>query len=976
MGKALSISDSSSYDSGVSDSGSEESTPPLSPTVVISPVIQSVIRANVEPFVPASGSTVPPNKKTKIQLVENAVTSKYVARPDFGAEGTLLPVFSNHFPLNIVDQLVYHYDMDIEVTRAVSHEDVDGCISRRGSGEAGFAARKLRKITYKVNREVVDQLVLFNSQEPKQLFYRLTPVYDGLKNMYTTKALSGITSESQQRYFVTLPDESEAGKVYAVSIKYVGQIDLNAVNLYYEGKIACIPPESIQVLDIILRHGPNTCRIPIGNCLYVDSSISPRVSIGSGREIAFGFYQSVRGCMSGANLVVDRSTTVFYPEGPLVSFVANLMRNNNYNGSPRYDDHRCLTYPMREIDRKRVERELKTLQIVVTHLTYKRKYRITGLTFQPAREVVFTYNRDGNAAGTVTVPEYFKLEYNISLQFPNLPCIVVGSNMNKKFLPMEVCDLVPNQTMRRKLTNDQLAQMIRTVGQQTPIERFGVIQDSVQAVMNDGQVFCQEFGVSVHSQPIVVGARVIHPPQLTYRSERDANVQPANGTWYLERDQRLFSPGQAVDDKWVLLNCTMNTSDEEAQVLIEMLTSKASEMGFGLRNPLKVARAGLYRPGMMAGLFDKAKKAVPGLKMIVFIVTGEEALYNDIKVVGDIVEGIPTQCIMEKNVRRLNPNLVANLILKMNTKMGGTNGILASNADKPAILCKSKPVMVIGADVTHPSNDRSAVSSVAALVGSYDADCSKYIASVRVQVKEKAEMIKDLDQMAVELLSKYKSENNGQLPDHVLIFRDGVSDGQFDQLLHQELGSFHSACEQMKRGYAPKVTLVVVQKRHHTRFIPCEEQRGVGRNRNIPPGTVIDTECIHPTDFDFYLCSHVGVQGTSRPTHYYVIWDDNEFRSDELQKLTYYLCHVYAKCNRSISIPAAVQYAHLAAYRARVHLIGVFGSEMRAHMDSTDRLRRLDKDSEQGKRERQKLALDYSELVRVQHEIGKLMYFC
>ena len=180
----------------------------------------------------------------------------------------------------------------------------------------------------------------------------------------------------------------------------------------------------------------------------------------------------------------------------------------------------------------------------------------------------------------------------------------------------------------------------------------------------------------------------------------------------------------------------------------------------------------------------------------------------------------------------------------------------------------------------------------------------------------------------------------------------------------------------MKRGYGPKVTLVIVQKRHHTRFIPCEEKSGVGRNRNIPPGTVIDTECIHPTDFDFYLCSHVGIQGTSRPTHYYVVWDDNGFRSDDLQKLTYYLCHVYAKCNRSISIPAAVQYAHLAAYRARVHLIGVFGSEVRATMDSNDRLRRLDRDSEQGRRERNKLALDYSELVRVQYATGRLMYFC
>ncbi|KAH7723156.1 piwi domain containing protein [Aphelenchoides avenae] len=27
--------------------------------------------------------------------------------------------------------------------------------------------------------------------------------------------------------------------------------------------------------------------------------------------------------------------------------------------------------------------------------------------------------------------------------------------------------------------------------------------------------------------------------------------------------------------------------------------------------------------------------------------------------------------------------------------------------------------------------------------------------------------------------------------------------------------------------------------------------------------------------FDFYFCAHFGIQGTSRPAHYYVQWDDS-----------------------------------------------------------------------------------------------------
>lgn len=62
-------------------------------------------------------------------------------------------------------------------------------------------------------------------------------------------------------------------------------------------------------------------------------------------------------------------------------------------------------------------------------------------------------------------------------------------------------------------------------------------------------------------------------------------------------------------------------------------------------------------------------------------------------------------------------------------------------------------------------------------------------------------------------------------------------------------------------------------------------------------------------------------QGTSRPSHYHVLWDDNCFTADELQLLTYQLCHTYVRCTRSVSIPAPAYYAHLVAFRARYHLV-------------------------------------------------------
>lgn len=122
----------------------------------------------------------------------------------------------------------------------------------------------------------------------------------------------------------------------------------------------------------------------------------------------------------------------------------------------------------------------------------------------------------------------------------------------------------------------------------------------------------------------------------------------------------------------------------------------------------------------------------------------------------------------------------------------------------------------------------------------------------------------------------------------------------------------------------------------------ADKKEQSGKSGNIPAGTTVDVGITHPTEFDFYLCSHQGIQviilykliniciniivkffyqGTSRPSHYHVLWDDNHFESDELQCLTYQLCHTYVRCTRSVSIPAPAYYAHLVAFRARYHLV-------------------------------------------------------
>ena len=74
----------------------------------------------------------------------------------------------------------------------------------------------------------------------------------------------------------------------------------------------------------------------------------------------------------------------------------------------------------------------------------------------------------------------------------------------------------------------------------------------------------------------------------------------------------------------------------------------------------------------------------------------------------------------------------------------------------------------------------------------------------------------------------------------------------------------------------PKLTVIIVGKRHHVRFFPTNPEDS-DKSGNCPAGTVVDRDVTHPTEFDFYLQSHGGILGTSRPAHYNVLLDENGF---------------------------------------------------------------------------------------------------
>lgn len=136
-------------------------------------------------------------------------------------------------------------------------------------------------------------------------------------------------------------------------------------------------------------------------------------------------------------------------------------------------------------------------------------------------------------------------------------------------------------------------------------------------------------------------------------------------------------------------------------------------------------------------------------------------------------------------------------------------------------------------------------------------------------------------------LRRYNEINNC-LPERIIVFRDGVGDGQLGAVYEHEVKQFMECFKTVGFQEKPKFAFVVVKKRINTRFFMKN-----GQLQNPPPGSVVDTEVTRKEWYDFFLVSQSVRQGTVTPTHYNVIYDTSGFKPDHMQRLTYKLTHLY-----------------------------------------------------------------------------------
>merc|ERR1719341_2140852 len=242
-------------------------------------------------------------------------------------------------------------------------------------------------------------------------------------------------------------------------------------------------------------------------------------------------------------------------------------------------------------------------------------------------------------------------------------------------------------------------------------------------------------------------------------------------------------------------------------------------------------------------------------------------------------------------------SVATKVAVQMNCKLGG---------EPWAVKIPLTDTMVIGYDTYHDTSQKG--RSVGAVVASMNSTFTKYLSVANLHTNPAQELNDNMCPAITKALRKY-NEINGNLPSRIIMYRDGVGDGQIPYVMEHESTAIQNCFR--AAGLTDDqllFTYIIVSKRINTRFFKMG-----GKPSNPPSGTIVDDVVTLPERYDFFLVSQSVRQGTVNPTSYNVIKDTSGLKPDHLQKLTYKLCHLYYNWPGTVRVPQVCQLAHMLA---------------------------------------------------------------
>jgi aubergine-like protein len=218
----------------------------------------------------------------------------------------------------------------------------------------------------------------------------------------------------------------------------------------------------------------------------------------------------------------------------------------------------------------------------------------------------------------------------------------------------------------------------------------------------------------------------------------------------------------------------------------------------------------------------------PDTQMIVVILSSKRKdRYDAVKRICCIDFPVPSQVVTSQIIDdpKKRKSVITKVAIQMNCKLGG---------ELWTTLIPMKNTMICGIDTYHDSEKKKA--SVCAFVATTNENKSKYFSRATIQSTHQ-ELSNNLTITVKSACEHYRKVNNGLLPEKIIIYRDGISDGQLKLVTDYEIPQIQSAFSMVDVNYNPTLAVIITKKRGNARFFAKISNNNL---INPPCGTVID----------------------------------------------------------------------------------------------------------------------------------------
>lgn len=705
------------------------------------------------------------------------------------------------------------------------------------------------------------------------------------------------------------PDE------HRILIRQTNKVGFQQLIAYLQGKAAfdntCL--EAIAFADHLLRQTPSQRYTPIKRAYFAPGQ--QRFDLSGGVEAFKGVYQSLRPVHPGRLAInVDVANGTFW--------TADVLHKMAVLACGAKDLGDLIAGIQRMGEKGKYGQGLKKfrkIRVIAKHRgkNTEDEYVIERFIYQDAKQYNVQVTDPSGKEVTMSLYNFFASKYNIRLAYSGLPLCKMTKGKNT-VLPMECLTIKENQRYAFKMDERQTSNMIK-FAVTAPPARYQGIQQGLDMLAWGKDPVLAKYGVTVSPNKSFVEGRVLPAPTVKFGV---GEAKPGtSGRWDL-KGKKFLQVNPVPLKSWAVCVISGRRGGKPDKTTIEKFV-QAFVQGY-IGHGGKVENK---QPAMSLAMSDDVGTWVTAAwnaagnqsqsrpQILFFILPDKDSqTYGRIKRSCECRYGVVSQCVQYSHAQKAQPQYISNVTMKFNAKLGGATCRAIGPNTKGANGIFAVPTVIIGADVSHPAPGAQN-PSMAAMTISMDKLATRYAALCQTN-GYRVEMINTdiiFNELKPLLQSWMQNVGGGKLPQRVIYLRDGVSEGQYQHVLQQEVYDMKQLFKQA--GAVPQFVVVVGSKRHNVRFFP---EKG-DRNGNAFPGTLVETGATNPHENDFYLCAHAAIKGTARPTHYYVLANEAKMSNDELHTLLYEHSYQYSRASTPISQHPAIYYSHLAALRAVPH---------------------------------------------------------